>query len=386
MNTVVAGSCDPKFEPVREAFLENLDGADLGAGVSVWLDGRQVVNLWGGYRDEARKRRWTEDTLVMVASVTKAFSAVCLLQLIEQGKVELEAPVATYWPEFAKAGKSKITIRHILTHQGGLPAISAPYTYEDYFAWDPITKLLEDQEPFWVPGEKHGYHPVLFGNLVGEVVRRVAKVSIGQYLQAHVCRPLGLDFFIGVPKSEFDRVAEVSFATPDVMSATPEFKALMERAAQPGSVAQLAFGNPPPPPDIAKADGLKSAEMPGSNGHGTAPALAKFFAALSQGGELDGVRILEPETVARATEEEVFGIDATIGATSRFGLGFMLRHDIYPIGPNPKAFGHPGAGGNLGFADPAHKLGFGYVMNRGKPSMFGSPTAYNLVNALYSCL
>lgn len=386
MTTPIGGTCDPRFEKVQEAFVANLEGADLGAGCSVWIDGEQVVDLWGGWREEARVHPWSEDTLVLVASSTKALTAVCLLQLIEQGRVDVDAPVATYWPGFGKAGKAGVTIRHILSHQGGVPAIAAPYTYDDHFNWDRIVELLEEQPPFWPPGEKHGYHPTLFGNLVGEVVRRVSGLSLGQYLKKNVCDPLGLDFWVGLPESEFSRVAEVSFASPDLMAPTPEFGKLMERAAVQGSVSQLAFGNPPAPPGLASSAALRKAEMPGSNGHGTAVALGRFYAALARGGELDGVRILEPETIEKATEEQVFGIDETIGATSRFGLGFMLRHDLHPIGPNPKAFGHPGAGGNLGFADPALKLGFGYVMNRGKPSMFGSPTAYRLVDAVYDCL
>lgn len=391
MNTEVAsapveGFCAPQFTPVREAFEQNLASLDLGASVSVWANGEQVVNLWGGWREEAKLHRWSEDTLVLVASCTKAFTATCLLQLIEAGEVDLDAPVATYWPEFANAGKGAITVRDILTHQGGLAGITADYSYDDYFAWEPVIRLLEQQAPLWSPRTRHGYHPVLFGHLVGEIVRRVSGLSLGRYLAKHVCAPLGLDFHVGLDPGEFFRTANVSFAAPELIEPTPEFKALIQRSADPESITRHAFGNPPAPADVANSAGLRGAEMPGSNGHGTAAAVARFYAALANGGELDDVRILRPETVAMASSEQVFGVDATIGVMSRFGLGFMLRHDLFPIGPHAEAFGHPGAGGNLGFADPIENIGFGYVMNRGKPSMFGSPTAYNLVNALYGCL
>lgn len=382
----IGGVCDPRFERVREAFEANLAGLDLGAAVSVWLDGAPVVDLWGGWCEEGRQTPWSEDTLVLTASVTKAFTAACLLQLVEQGRVDVDAPVARYWPEFAQNGKSGITVRHVMSHQGGLPGLQGEHTYDDLCAWDPVIRRLETQRPLWPPGTRHGYHPVMYGYLLGEIVRRVSGLTLGQYLRAHVCEPLGLEFWVGLPDSELGRCADVSFAPPELMAPTEEFKTLMQQTAVPGSAAALAFGGPPPPEGLTSSAAFRRAEMPGSNGHGTARALGKFYAALAQGGALDGVRLLQPETLARATREEVYGVDATIGAPSRFGLGFMLRHDKFPIGPNPGAFGHPGAGGNLGFADPERRLGFGYVMNRGKPSAFGSPTAYRLVDAVYASL
>jgi CubicO group peptidase (beta-lactamase class C family) len=382
----IGGHCDRQFAAVRDAFAANLARLDLGAAVSVWIDGREVVNLWGGWREEARTTPWTEDTLVLAASVSKAFTATCLLQLIEQGRVEVDAPVAAYWPEFRQAGKAGITIRHILSHQGGLAGLTAEHSYDDLCDWGRTIALLERQPPLWEPGTRHGYHPTMFGFLVGEVLRRVSGLSLGQYLRRHVCDPLGVDFWIGLPQSEFERCAEVSFISPELMAPSPEFTTLMQRAAVPGSVTQAAFGGPPPPPGLTSLPSFRAAEMPGSNGHGTGRGVGRFFAALARGGELDGVRVLKPETLERATREEVFGEDATIGINSRFGLGYMLRQEKFPIGPNPRAFGHPGAGGNLGFADPAQKLGFGYVMNRTKPSAFGSPTAYRLVEAVYASL
>lgn len=386
MAAPISGRCKPGFEPVRDAFAENLETLDLGAGVSVWIDGREVVNLWGGYCQEARRTPWRENTLVMVASATKGLATACLLQLVEQGRVALDAPVATYWPEFAQAGKAAVTVRQILSHQAGLAGIETPFTWDDYFAWSPVVRLLERQRPLWPPGTRHGYHPNLFGFLVGELVRRVDGRTIGRYLRDEICGPFGLDFYLGLPESEEPRVAEISFISPDLLPPGPGFHDLQAAWSTPGTVAHYAFQNPAPIEGISNARALRAAEMPGSSGVGNAAALARFYGALAVGGRLDGVTVLRPETIAQAAGEQVFGPDATLGAVSRFGLGFMLRHDGFPIGPNPRAFGHPGAGGNLGFADPQRRLGFGYVMNRGKLTMFGSPTAYRLVDAVYSCL
>ena len=383
----IDGHCDQGFRAVRDAFEANLaEGLDVGAGVCVHIEGREVLNLWGGWANAGRTRSWNADTLVLVASATKALTAVCLLQLIEQGRVRLDAPVAKYWPEFAQSGKADIPVEHLLTHRAGVPAIASALPSDALCHWDVMIRALEQQAPFWTPGAKHGYHSVTFGFLIGEVVRRVSGISIGEYLREHVAKPLGLDFHVGLPASEDARTADVIPADPSVDPVTPLFAEVLRRGAVPGSVTQLTMANPVMPRDFVNSRQLRAAEIPAGNGHGTAQALAKFYSALSRGGAERGVRVLERSTLADATRERVFGMDEVLGLRSRFGLGFMLRHELFPIGPNPAAFGHPGAGGNLGFADPALELGFGYAMNRGKASAFGSPTAYRLVDALYESL
>ncbi len=367
----VAGRCDPRFERVREAFVENLAELDLGAGVSVWLDGKPVVDLWGGWRDETRTKPWSRETLCFFASSTKPLLGVALMQLVSQRRVRLDAKVSEYWPGFVGGGKEAVTVRHLLCHQAGLPGISADYAYEDQFDWETT------------PGEAHGYHPVTYMFLVGELIRRVTGWKPGAWLRENVAGPLGLDFHLGVPESELGRVADASAAPPDLLQPSDTHRALMQRAATPGTIANYAFGRPTPPKDAANLREMRLSEM---TAHGTAHALGRFYAGLARGGSLDGVELLAEETLGEARAEQRFGEDLSLGHDSRFGLGFMLRHDGFPIGPSANAFGHSGAGGSLGFADPDRKLAFGYVMNRVKPSGGGSVTAYNLVTALYEAL
>lgn len=383
----IQGICDARFEPLRDAFAANFaSGAEIGASVSVWVDGVEAVQLWAGYRNIAKTEPWQKDTIVNVASTTKAFATVCLLQLVEQGEIGLDAPVSAYWPEFAAAGKEGVTVRQVLSHRAGLPVFIEPIEYDVLFDWEKTCAMLARQHPSWEPGTRHGYHPVSFGYLVGELIHRISGQMPGHYLQEHVCGPLGLDFYIGLADADLGRVAEFNFDPASSKNPTKAFESLMKRAAEPGTLQNLAFTNPPAPEGIANSLGLRKAQMPASNGHGTAAAVGRLYAALARGGELDGARILKPETIKLAREEQAFGTDALLGVTSRFGLGFMLRHDGLPIGPNSTAFGHPGAGGSMGFADPETRLGFGYVMNNAKPSFFGSETAYRLVQAAYECL
>jgi CubicO group peptidase (beta-lactamase class C family) len=380
---MIEGHCDSAFRLVADAFEANLsERLDVGAGVCVHIEGKEVVNLWGGHMDAARSKPWRENTLVLVASTSKALTATCLLQLIEQGRVRLDEPVCTYWPEFARAGKEEVTIEHIMSHRAGVPAVSTPLPPDALTDWELMVHSLEEQRPFWPPGTKHGYHSLTFGFLLGEVIRRVSGQRVGAYLKEHVCAPLGLDFYIGLPASEDARTADVIPADLKDANATPLFAEVMRRAAIAGSVTQLTMSNPATPPDAVNSRALRAAEIPAGNGHGTARALAQFYSTLARG----AAPLLREETLHDATRERVFGIDEVLGIRSRFGLGFMLRHELFPIGPDARAFGHPGAGGNLAFADPTIALGFGYVMNRGKPSAFGSPTAYRLVDALYGAL
>jgi CubicO group peptidase (beta-lactamase class C family) len=378
----VFGVCEARFEKVRAAFVENLRALDLGAGVSVWIDGTPVVDLWGGWTGETRQRPWAADTLCFYASSTKPFLGVALMQLVERGLAELDAPVSRYWPGFVGGGKDAVTVRHLLSHRGGLPGISADYAYETQFDWGAMVRLLEAQAVFWPPGEAHGYHPVTYMFLVGETIRRVSGQTPGDYLRQHVAGPLGLDMHLGVAEADLARIADASPVPPGLIAPSPGYAELMARAAEPGSIAYYAFARPPAPPDAANLTAMRLSQI---TAHGTARALGRFYAALA-GGALDGVQLLAPETLALARAEQGYGPDMTLGHASRFGLGFMLRHEGFAIGPSPNAFGHSGAGGSLGFADPDRRLAFGYVMNRVKPSGGGSVTAHALVAALYDSL
>ncbi|TKK88035.1 beta-lactamase family protein [Herbidospora galbida] len=367
------GTTAPGFEPVLDAFEDNFAHHDeIGAAVCVYVNGEKVVDLWGGSASEGRP--WTEDTLQVVFSTTKAITAACALHLVDRGLLDLDAPVAAYWPEF---GKPDIPVRWLLTHQAGLAALDTPVTPAEAIAWKPVVAALEAQQPLWEPGTESGYHAHTFGWLVGEVVRRVSGRSLGTYLREEITGPLGLDFWIGLPASEYHRAARIISPKID-MSVDP---ATLPEALRPyfdptsltmrASMAVTPFLDHNDPAELA-------AEFPSSNGAGTARGLAGFYAAL-----LDG-RILSPGLLALATTEQVNGVDKVLRVPVRIGLGFGLpTPDMFWHGPT--AFGFSGHGGSLGFADPARGLAFGYVMNHGRDPITDK-RAENLVRAVLASL
>jgi CubicO group peptidase (beta-lactamase class C family) len=364
----IGGTTAPGFDGVREAFAANLAGGqEVGAAVAVYLHGRQVVDLWGGIADPRTGRPWERDTLQVVYSTTKGVVAACAHLLAQRGELDLDAPVATYWPEFAANGKESVPVRWLLTHQAGLPAIDQPITPAEAIAWEPMVTALAAQRPAWEPGTEHGYHGLTYGWLVGEVVRRVTGRSIGAFLAAEIAAPLGLDLWIGLPKSEHHRVSRILAAVPDFdalsridLAALPEpMREVMAAYADPTSLTVRSMTVVSPPLDHNDPD-EQAAEMPSTNGICTARALARFYAALI--GEVDGHRILTPATLAAATAEQVSGLDRILRIPVRIGAGFGLpTPDAFWY--SPTAFGFPGMGGSLGFADPATGLAFGYVMN-----------------------
>ncbi len=380
----IQGRCDPRFKRVRELFEAGFEsGAELGAGLNVVVDGRELIDLWGGFADRERTRPWRRDTLANVYSTTKGITAIAAHQLVERGELELDAPVARYWPEFAQKGKASIPVRMLLNHRAGLAAVTRPLAPEDLFDWSTMTRALEEQEPWWEPGADHGYHALTYGWLVGELIRRVSGMSVGRYVREHIAAPLGAEFWIGLPEELDARTAELHQGP--ISSDGPN---LMERiAAEPEGVLAKAFGNPPLLLMSPNTRAWRAAELPAANGHTTAPALARIYAALASGGELDGVRILRRETIERAREEESYGPDRVLALVSRIGLGFMLPPANEPLGPNPRPFGHGGAGGSLGLADPEAKLGFGYVMNlMHTGAWLADPRPRALLDALYEGL
>jgi CubicO group peptidase (beta-lactamase class C family) len=391
---IVEGHCDGRFAPVREVFEQSFaSGEELGAAIAFCLDGELVVDLWGGHRDHARTRPWTRDTLVNTYSTTKGMTALCAHRLVEGGRLDLDAPVARYWPEFAAKGKDEIPVRWLLSHQAGLPAVSRPLAAEAIYDWDAMTAALAEQEPWWEPGTRHGYHALTFGFLVGELVRRVSGRSVGAFFRDEVAGPLGADFFIGLPAKEEPRVSELfgSLAPPAPAAGAPEIPGplgqFLRDMTDPSTMAGAAFNNPPGRSDRVNTRAWRAAEIPAANGHGSAEALARIYGALARGGALGGVRLLEPESIERAREEQAFGPDAVLGGLPmRFGLGFMLRQDFMPISPNASAFGHPGAGGSIGMADPEARVGFGYVMNKMKLGLVGGPGAFAALRTFFERL
>lgn len=385
----IHGSVKPGFERVREAFEENfLNHGEVGAALAVSLDGEIVVDLWGGYADPQRTRPWERDTLVNVYSTTKGITATCAHRLVDQGLLDLDAPVARYWPEFAQGGKEDIPVRHLLSHRAGLPAVKDLIPLERSFEWSALTDALAVQEPWWTPGEKHGYHALTFGHLVGEVIRRVSGKTVGQYFRDEIGRPLGLDFHLGLEDSMHGRCAEMIPAPLDEVDASlPVTQAMMD----PTSLTFKAFFVSPLPmvqPLYMNSPEWRRAEFPAANGHSDARSLATLYGALARGGETrDGFRVLSKESIARATEEHSYGEDAVIMMPIRFGAGFILDMPEMQISPTGALFGHAGMGGSFGYADPDAGIGIGYVMNRMK--VVGNsidPRWPGMISAVYEAL
>ncbi|MFI2635736.1 serine hydrolase domain-containing protein [Streptomyces collinus] len=388
--TTIEGEVAAGFEPVREAFAANFsEHGDIGAAVSVYQYGRPVVDLWGGVADREAGRPWKRDTLQLVYSATKGATATAAHMLAERGALDLDAPVAKYWPGFATHGKADIPVRWLLTHQAGLIALDQPVPLNEALAWHPMAAALAAQRPQWTPGTAHGYHGRTWGWLVGEVIRRVSGRMPGRFFADEIAAPLGLDFFIGLPADRRDRVSRMVYQRPAVdlttvpiESVPEELRELVAAWRDPNSFSNRAYAVTDPSEIDFDSPEVQAAELPASNGIGTARALARMYAALI--GEVDGVRLLTPGTLSSATEEQVSGVDQVMVTPSRFSSGYMLPTEANTMA-GPHSFGHTGRGGSLGFADPEHGVAFGYLMNH----IIGGPDdvrATSLVEALRKSL
>ena len=362
---------------MQDALAENFAvRGERGAAVAVIAGGSPVVDIWGGWMDQARTRPWHRDTLVGVFSVGKAMAALCLLILGQRGRLDLGDRVSRHWPGFADAGKEAVTVRMVRAHRAGLPAVRRELPEDARYDWELMVDALAREEPWWRPGTTHGYHVNTFGFLVGEIVRRVAGESIGCFLRREVSGPLGADFHLGLAAREDDRVAEYTFGTE--LSGSPAADAVDdERRFLLGRV----YLNPPGLSGLGTVNtrAWRAAEIPSANSHATARAVAQIYDALNGG------RLLEADILADAIAEHSSGADFVLGRPSRFGLGFQLTQPERRLGPNARSFGHFGAGGSLGFADPDAGIAFAYVMNRSGPR-WQNPRNRALVDALYSCL
>lgn len=380
---MIGGSCDPRFAPVRDAFAANFERhGEIGAAVCVVIGGRTVVDLHGGLAGPGRP--WRPDTLVNVFSVGKGLTALCAARLVDQGRLDVDAPVTRYWPEFGAAGKEAVTVRHLLTHQAGLPAVRRRLPRGAMLDWRLMTTTLAGHEPWWPPGTAHGYHVNTFGFLVGEVLRRITGRGVGALLRDDIAGPLGADVHIGLPAAEHGRVAEIDWSTPPAPPGADDSGAgltgdrLMVHNAyfNPEDISGLGVINTP---------AWQAAEIPSTNGHATARGVARVYAALAAGGAIDGVRVVGAGALAAAATEQVCGQDRVLFRPSRFGLGFQLTQPERPFGPHPRAFGHFGAGGAMGFCDPDAGLALGYVMNQLGPR-WQNPRNRALIDAVYAAL
>ncbi|MFN8160864.1 MAG: serine hydrolase domain-containing protein [Solirubrobacterales bacterium] len=384
----IRGSCDDRFRAVREAFAENFaERGELGASLSVWVEARPVVELRGGWADSGRSRPWGEDTLVDVFSVGKAMAAICVLMLSEEGRIDLDGPVSSLWPEFARAGKEGVTPRMILAHRAGVPGIRRPLGETAMYEWGTMTRALEEEEPWWEPGTAHGYHVNTFGFLVGELVKRAAGTTLGELFRERVAEPLAADLHFGVPPGSEERVAEFLFDLDPPTERDPLPDGIAPSGAMDPEMFRSVYFNPPGISGMGTVNTpeWRAALMPSTNAHATARGIARVCAALAGGGSLEGVRILDAATIAEAATEASGGPDFVLGRPSRFGLGFQLTQPERPLGPGEHGFGHFGAGGSLGFADPDHGLAFGYAMNAAGPR-WQNPRNRALIDAVYRSL
>ncbi|RSM70415.1 serine hydrolase [Amycolatopsis sp. WAC 01375] len=393
---------------VADVFRRNFKESpgEVGAACSVYVGGRQVVNLWGGLADREANRPWRKNTIVQVASTTKGATAICAHMLAQRGELDLDAPVARYWPEFGNAGKEEIPVRWLLSHQAGLPIVDGPLTFEQACAWHPVIRALEAQKPLWKPGTEHVYHSVTYGFLVGEVVRRITGKSLGTFFADEVARPLGLSAWIGLPEKHEHRVAKLHYAAPftleeliagmialtglDADTVTRWVKALWE----PGSVQARAGelgGALDPTTDYFTSRAWRAAEFPASNMLADARSVARMYAATVS--TVDGVRLLNRATVKTMTAVQTDktsmhglppGLDIPADRSFYMSLGFHRACPPMPM-TGPGSFGHPGSGGSIGFADPDAGVGFGYVTNlwNFRPD---DPRAANLAKAVRACL
>lgn len=381
----VHGHCDERFTAVRTALEENFrDRGELGAAVTVTVGGEVVVDLWGGWADAARTRPWQRDTLVNVWSTTKGPTALCAHILADRGLLDLDAPVARYWPEFAAAGKDKVLVRHLLSHRAGLSGLREPHSLQQLCDWELTTRRLAATEPWWEPGTQSGYHAFTYGFLVGEVVRRVSGLLPGAFLEREVTGPLGIDFRIGLPEQEAARAAEL--VHPPAASSSEQ----AARFSQLPPAALAALANPVVGASEANTAEWRAAEIPAANGHGTARAVAALYGIFAGGGAYDGHRVLSPEAAERVREGQGSCRDLVLGAglggDTEVALGLWLSGPHGSYGPNPRAFGHDGFGGSCGLADPEAGVSLGYVMNRMGPHIADDPRKMTLIDALYSAL
>lgn len=380
---LVKGHYSLEFETVRDTFAALFeDRQERGAALCVQVNGETVVDLWGGTSDKDGTEAWHSDTLVNLFSCTKTLTAVAALQLVAEGKLALDAPVAQYWPEFAVNGKASITVRQLLCHRAGLPALRELLPAEALYDWPVMTAALAAERPWFEPGTAHGYAAITYGWLLGEVIRRVDGRSPGRAIVDRVVAPLGLDFHIGLSDSEFHRVAHVARGKGNPGDAAAQ-RLLQVTLREPEALSTRAFTNPPSILTSTNKPEWRRMEQPAANGHGNARSLAGFYQGLLEGQLLDG------EWLDELTREHSQGDDLTLLTPTRFGLGCMLDQPTLAnatFGMGPGAFGHPGAGGSVGFADPHSGVAFGFVTNTLGPYILMDPRAQKLARAVARCL
>jgi CubicO group peptidase (beta-lactamase class C family) len=377
------GCCDPRFEDVLNAFVQNYRCEDeVGSAVSVVVEGRTVVDLWGGWKDAGRQREWQHDTIACMMSVSKGITGLAFSLLVDRGLVDINAPVAKYWPEFAVNGKETLPVRFVLDHRAGLPIVADPLWPGAIYDHQAICKALAKQAPLWEPGSVAAYHIHTQGYLLGEIVRRITGKTVGAFLRDEIAGPLSADYMIGgLSSHDQARCAEVMpnmqarlFAAKEVESDTLRSKAFLQNPAEPWPVT-------------LNSSSWRESEIASGNGHGNARGVARIYGAFARGGELDGVRLTRPASIEAMITEQHNMTELMQDRPYHQALGILLNtpEAVY-MGPNPRAFGHHGIGGSIGFADPDAHVGFSFAVNRMHAVGTNGPRAARLIDALYAVL
>ena len=379
---IINGYCDSRFAAVREAFVNNfIEHEEIGASVCIQVDGKVVVDLWGGFANVKKTQPWRHDQLVNVFSVGKGVTSLVAAQCVDRGEITYDTRIVDVWPEFGVQGKENMRLKDALAHRVGLPAIRNPLVSNAMYDWQMMCAALAAETPWWTPGEAHGYHVNTFGFIVGEVLRRATGKSVGTLLRERVATPLSIDLHLGCPTFLHNRMAE--FDWPGVPPSDIPPTGLTDEQL-------LQYNTYYNPPGLSGAFTVntpewRQAEIPSTNMHASASAVARMYSALAHGGSVDGIHLISHETLAIATTEVSHGEDRVLGRISRFAHGFQIPIPERGFGPHPEAFGHFGAGGSVGFCDPVSRVGFGYVMNQMGPR-WQNPRNKALINALYESL
>jgi CubicO group peptidase (beta-lactamase class C family) len=375
----VHGTCDPRFETMRDILSANIDsGADVGASAAVMLDGDLVVDIWGGWADEGHSAPWGRDTITNVWSSTKTQMALCALMLADRGELDLDAPVAQYWPEFAANGKEGVLVKHLMSHTSGVSGWDQPVVVDDIYDWEKSTSKLAAQAPWWEPGTASGYHALNQGHLVGEVIRRITGKKLGAFFRDEVAEPLGVDFHIGLAESEFGRVSNVIPPPPLPVDFTQ---------LDPEMVAVKTFTGPAPGAEASWTKEWRTADIGAANGHGNARSIAIAQSAISNGGVVNGTKLLSPGTIDRIFEVQADGIDLVLMVPMVFGIGYGLANGTMPFIPADRricAWG--GWGGSVVINDLDNRMTVTYVMNRMEGGLVGDERGASLVLAAFEAV
>ncbi|MEO3973563.1 serine hydrolase domain-containing protein [Streptomyces sp. CAU 1734] len=375
--TVLRGVCETRFDGVRAALEKNLlSGEETGVSLVVDIDGEPAVDLWGGFRDRARTVAWDEHTIVNVWSSTKAVTSLAALVLADRGELDLHAPVARYWPEFAAAGKQDVAVRHLLSHTSGVSGFDPPSATEDLYDHERSAARLAAQAPWWTPGSASGYHALTFGHLIGEVVRRITGRTLRQFVADEMAGPLGADFRIGAAERDWHRIAELIAPPPEESG-----------PLDPGGLTVRTFTGPGVSVAEASTPAWRRADIGAANGHGNARSVARILSVIARGGAAGGVRLLGERTIDHIFEEQAHGTDLVMGVPLRWGIGFGLPEPrTLPWLPEGRICFWGGWGGSVIIMDLERRMTIAYMMNNMAPGLIGSSRSGTYVRAVYDAL